>query len=693
MVQLRLTCLRLGEGSMAEVEIDGSRTVLGLKAAVHKVLFDESEKVRAPNLELFLAKGEDGGWLGDETDLAGQLLKGEIPEGAQQLVGRGEQILPSKTLDHWMAGMEPPASDQIHILVYKPLKRPRLENTQLLTEVPRIAIKGAEYVTLPGDFVAKCGLAPGGDLMLYCRAQVHELWEFLENEVVAKSRRGWIVGPPGTGKSACLLSFAASLDPEEWHVIWIHLSRQASSCCVDFRSKQKYDFVLATFELPRVDGEKLFVCVDGFRKDFDNTMFWAKVGGDRDRLVICSSMATAGKTNDDDDANFRSKRFFMYSWTQEEYIKAIADSAFYEKIAPKLDTTSDWEVNDDDDDDDEGQLNNEDKKMRAFQRKFYYAGGSCRFMFQYFTSQVIAKLRKAVNSAANKADLVRSCTGVFHSNSAHTLYGMQPDTLVDAGRYPVSSFAASLCAQECGEDVIVALASRLNKSSNPSVDGHLFEWLFLAAVPQREVKLSGANNAVDVLPQGNIFQFNPKKKFKTAPALKKKGEISGKHEGNKYDITYDDGEKDASVNACFIGILKGEAGYPQDSFEVGDRVRVEIPDIRADRSWLQPVAWNQGGYDAVYFDTKANKVIFIQLTRSDKHTFKMRFFKEVLMKLHAAGLTNPEVEIYFVVKPHQLMNFSIDKIDDRGAIKEFDERWTGTEEDHVKVRAFESNTG
>jgi hypothetical protein len=85
------------------------------------------------------------------------------------------------------------------------------------------------------------------------------------------------------------------------------------------------------------------------------------------------------------------------------------------------------------------------------------------------------KLRTAVNCAASKADLVRSCTGGFHSNSAHTLYSMKPDTLADAGRYPVSSFAASLCAQECKEDVIVALASRLNKSSNPSVDGHLFE--------------------------------------------------------------------------------------------------------------------------------------------------------------------------------------------------------------------------
>jgi hypothetical protein len=71
----------------------------------------------------------------------------------------------------------------------------------------------------------------------------------------------------------------------------------------------------------------------------------------------------------------------------------------------------------------------------------------------------------------------------------------------------------------------------------------------------------------------------------------------------------------------------------------------------------------------------------------------MRFFKEVLMKLHAAGLKKMEVEIYFVVKPHQLMNFSINKIDDRSVIVEYDKRWTGKEEDRVKVRAFESNTG
>ncbi|KAE9013613.1 hypothetical protein PR001_g13863 [Phytophthora rubi] len=206
-------------------------------------------------------------------------------------------------------------------------------------------------------------------------------------------------------------------------------------------------------------------------------------------------------------------------------------------------------------------------------------------------------------------------------------------------------------------------------------------------VQKRNVELLGDNNIVDVLPRASVLQFNPKKKFKTLRGGEKQGEISGKHQRNKYDIDYDDGGKDASVDGEFIWLSDGSI---KEEFEVGDKVVVAMPNILGNRSWLQPVDWNQGGYDAVYFDTKVNKVIFIQVTRSDKHTFKMRFFKEVLIKLRSAGMRCPSVEVFFVVKLNQLMNFSISSIDDRGAIEEFDNQWIGPDEDHVKVRAFKA---
>jgi KaiC/GvpD/RAD55 family RecA-like ATPase len=36
---------------------------------------------------------------------------------------------------------------------------------------------------------------------------------------------GWILGPPGTGKSTTALAFASTLDKKDWIVTWIHLSQ------------------------------------------------------------------------------------------------------------------------------------------------------------------------------------------------------------------------------------------------------------------------------------------------------------------------------------------------------------------------------------------------------------------------------------------------------------------------------------
>jgi hypothetical protein len=99
MGSLKLVCLQLGEGSLFLVEIDGSRTVVELKETIRRQ--HEKEKV----LQLILAKDENGGWVGDETDLGEQLMQGEIPPGVEEILNGDEQILPTETVT--LAGDEP----------------------------------------------------------------------------------------------------------------------------------------------------------------------------------------------------------------------------------------------------------------------------------------------------------------------------------------------------------------------------------------------------------------------------------------------------------------------------------------------------------------------------------------------------------------------------------------------------------
>ncbi|KAJ8578553.1 hypothetical protein ON010_g654 [Phytophthora cinnamomi] len=238
--------------------------------------------------------------------------------------------------------------------------------------------------------------------------------------------------------------------------------------------------------------------------------------------------------------------------------------------------------------------NADEKKNYTLDLKFSYAGGSCRFMFQFSTSEVIAALASAINSVQNKTELIKYSSGAVHSETINKLYGMERHQELGGERFPT----------------IADLERHLNTSKNPSLDGHILEWMFLASVPRYAVQLAGNQGEKDVLPQANVLSFDPKKRFKRLP----------------------DGS------------------------------------IKGDGCWLQPVAWNQGGYDAVYFVKAEGKVTFTQVTRSNKHDFKMRYFSEVLLKLRAAGM--------------------VDNVEDRGVLEEHDSSWTRPDEDHVKTRAF-----
>ncbi|TMW58961.1 hypothetical protein Poli38472_007106 [Pythium oligandrum] len=542
--------------------------------------------------------------------------------------------------------MPEPETKQIHVLVVVPsdeveAKRRRMTGTfqgvietppptERFDPVPPPAVHNVNYVTVPAALLDKCGLlTPEADkVMLYRRREVQDLWDFVQEEVISKNASVYIVGPPGIGKSFSTLCFVAQLDPSQWNVVWIHFGASTTSCLSMGGREYWEDIDESTFVVPRVAGKRLLVCLDGYNVNLAHLGFLRKIkrGLTKDeRHLVCSSIATLGKLNQEDAEREQIRVFYMYSWTLADYEAAVADAAFYEQVVSKLDATTANEVNDDSDDEEGGEA---EKKKDALDRKFYYAGGSCRFMFQRTTDQVKQRLQRAMESTTNKTDLIQYCSGNWHHDTINTLYGMAGG---EGGRFPVSSYAASLFAKESGAETIVQLASRLNTSKNPAMDGHLLEWLFLASVPKRAVKLVGDDGVIDELPTAHVLEFDPKKRFRVS---------NGRIMGNK--------------------------------------------------SWLQPVAWNQGGYDAVYFDNDKGNVIFIQVTRSGTHSFKMRFFNEVLLKLKAAKMTIKTVEVYFVVKSAQYLKFTIGQIDDRDLLWKFDARWKQPEENHVKVRAFEA---
>jgi hypothetical protein len=200
-------------------------------------------------------------------------------------------------------------------------------------------------------------------------------------------------------------------------------------------------------------------------------------------------MSTLGKRNLDDDKFFSVEIHRVSSWTKSEFLSAISNQKLYEAVKKNLDTVQMLseelnDVNEQDIDDVQGQnLDAISEVMRQeLVSKFYYAGGSCRYMFQYSTQDVINSLKDALNSVENKDFLVKSCTEEYHSDEINRLYGM-----TNTGeRFAVSAYAINLLARASSPEMIAALASRLNAQDNPSLNGYIFEWLFFPSVKKKK---------------------------------------------------------------------------------------------------------------------------------------------------------------------------------------------------------------
>ena len=87
---------------------------------------------------------------------------------------------------------------------------------------------------LPEQYLVDSGIQSEKKILLYCRPTFHELFMFFRERVIDNQVHGWILGPPGTGKSTAALAFASTLDRKDWVITWIHLSRFEYPVCVLF---------------------------------------------------------------------------------------------------------------------------------------------------------------------------------------------------------------------------------------------------------------------------------------------------------------------------------------------------------------------------------------------------------------------------------------------------------------------------
>ena len=494
---------------------------------------------------------------------------------------------------------------------------------------------------------------------IYLREFVKDQCEFLQTQVVNHSKIGWIVGPPGTGKSTTSFLFAMQLNRSKWVITWLSFLKTTNPVATLFEDNEKrtvwlsgniteltkqFDALISQMQTKANNlTRNHIVFIDGITQTTDHASLckscvsWIKKMNSIDctncRLVFVSSVASRSKTSKvHEDRMFCIEEFFVCSWTIDEYRSAFKNKDFRQSVLKYFDS-SQYLYEEFSSSGPQNDLSNEKLEElleELIVSKHYFAGGSSRFMFGMNTADVVVQLEKGMENLDDIQRYLKCEVGYSVKSFVHTLFGFYRNSL-ESFRHDVffiSEYLASALASKGGESYIQNIILAIGQN-NPALQGWLLEINFFAAIKSNGFKYRERGKMVVQLFTGTISSFDP----------------------------------------------------------------LNVESIPGEPVWLKPSKWNQGGYDAVYVDKDLGLVKIVQVTRSGTHKFKIEYF-EKLLEILTCKMLIKIVEICFVVTADVSENFKISTVSGgQGLLKQYP-GWESIhhEEDNVKVLVAEGIT-
>ena len=409
------------------------------------------------------------------------------------------------------------------------------------------------------------------DLVMYRRPSFEEQVLFFKEQIVERGVLGWIIGPPGTGKSATSFAFVSSLDSNAWTVVWVHLTRSGYSSVVIFEDEEEARFrcseetVAALLDemKHRTSDKKTFLVIDGYFREgsahnsiLGRAMNWRYINTLKHRLAVVSSMSTRGKVNYADDNANKVLEFRVYSWTREEYLQAITCEDFVQSVLVFLDSIAAG-----------GFPTNEE----MVDEKFLVAGGCAQYMFGMCTADVKESIKEAIASLEYSPSTNILSAGQRSGTVINRLFSQYKNLVGKSVSTFVSQFAETEIALKKGPAAVKELFRLTRQSTSGSTAGGLFEAIFFLRMRCDGISLKCKNGTTVTLKAADFQDY-----------------------------------ADDMVTISYPGRLL----------------------------WLRPVLENQVGFDAVYIDKDARFARFFQLARGPTHSFKMNGCNILLSRLH-----------------------------------------------------------
>jgi hypothetical protein len=537
-----------------------------------------------------------------------------------------------------------------HLLIMKEnqLQEPKTKQIKPLWKNSTLASPKVEYdknltlfeldaglFELSSNYVANTDIALiGKNLILYCRSLFHLQFDFLQKKVIDNKVLGFILGPPGTGKSTTAIAFASSLDRNQWIITWISLSRGRLTVLTRFYGNSIKSCEIGVQNLStdvldllnEVDDSKQhLVFIDGYvltdrNDELQQSCNTWLISAENRRLVYVSSMSSRRKSNHMSDVQMNLEEFFVYSWTEEEYMDAVKHEEFLNSVKNLLVADFLWNNTT------VSALQAETDTESLVLSKMYFAGGSARWMFFIPTKTVIESIEKSISHVQNVIPYIQGAVGDQSNDVVNRLFSASAKSGNSFSRQSsiISQFAALLLAIKSGPDLIRSLKDVTKYDSNPSMDGWMLEMWFFASIRKGGLVLSTGGGGTHSWPESNIIT-NHFPDFSNLPAV---GGV-----------------------------------------------------------WLKPNKWNQGGYDAIYINKQLGLVRFAQVTGSDTHSFKIQYFHLFLKALSQSdqSFDIATLEIFFVVHESKVSTFRIIETSGEGLLSDFKGWEKGHEQDMIQI--------
>eukprot|EP00466_Bigelowiella_natans_P002720 jgi/Bigna1/130371/aug1.11_g5079 len=416
-----------------------------------------------------------------------------------------------------------------------------------------------------------------GELRLYGREEVIELWTKLEEE-----RELEIVGTPGLGKSVTTWGWAVSRWTAGKNVLWVHFLRARPPTVVFLNGETKKAARMFSFindgELNKsrlvatgtLNGSKAdIVVLDGLRIDGQHHQALEQSCHYDNVRVNIVTKSLAGKEAFDEVI-----RHTMHPWTLEQYLAASKDEAFQKEVCTYIDC-----------------LDKENEFSEKLREKFYFAGHSARWMFATDLKTVKGQINRMIDKVGNAESLLKGTAGHESADAInHLVCTLKTPGLV-TNKHPVfvSKYVLKLLVIKHSFLAVKMGYNIAENLQNPSFMGWVVEMDFLA-------QLKAAMKTEDK----KVIVCNSK----NAPVDWKA------HAVHEYETTED-------LKKIFEDVKDGE------------------------QVWAVPLEWNNAAFDAVrIYRFKGEKVLhLINVADAKSHTLKMHYVSTLATQIGAKRIS------------------------------------------------------